>query len=67
MRWAIEQFQREEVLFREAERLDVGLWLRRLFREKEALPTAGQAFFCFAMLLVLRWLSLGFGARPSRC
>jgi sodium transport system permease protein len=61
LRWAIEQFQSEEVLFREAERLDVGLWLRRLFREKEALPTAGQAFFCFAMLLVLRWLSLGFG------
>jgi len=61
LRWAIEQFQREEVLFREAERLDMGLWLRRLFREKEALPTAGQAFFCFALLLVLRWLSLGFG------
>ncbi len=61
LRWAIEQFQSEEVLFREAERLDVSLWLRRLFREKEALPTAGQALFCFAMLLVLRWLSLGFG------
>ena len=61
LRWAIGQFQREEVLFREAERLDAGLWLRRLFREKEALPTAGQAFFCFAMLLVLRWISLGFG------
>jgi sodium transport system permease protein len=61
LRWAIGQFQREEVLFREAERLDIGLWLRRLFREKEALPTAGQAFFCFALLLVLRWLSLGFG------
>ena len=61
LRWAIEQFQREEVLFREAERLDVGLWLRRLFREKEALPTAGQAFFCFGLLLALRWLSLGFG------
>ena len=58
---AIEQFQREEVLFREAKRLDMGLWLRRLFREKEALPTAGQAFFCFPLLLVLRWLSLGFG------
>ena len=32
LRWAVWQFQREEVLFREAERLDVGLWLRRLFR-----------------------------------
>ena len=48
LRWAIEQFQREEVLFREAERLDLILWLRRLFRDKEATPTTGQAFFCFA-------------------
>jgi sodium transport system permease protein len=62
LRWAIEQFQREEVLFREADRLDVGLWLRRLFREKEPAPTAGQALFCFGLLLALRWLSLGLGA-----
>ncbi|HYT90276.1 MAG TPA: ABC transporter permease subunit/CPBP intramembrane protease [Gemmataceae bacterium] len=63
LRWAIDLFQREEVLFREAERLEVGLWLRRLFREKEALPTAGQALFCFGLLLGLRWLSLGLGDR----
>jgi sodium transport system permease protein len=55
LRWAIEQFKREEVLFREAERLDIGLWLRRLFREKEALPSAGEAFVCFALILLLRW------------
>ncbi len=65
LRWAIEQFQREEVLFREAERLDVGLWLRRLFRDKEALPTAGQAFFCFGLIMALRWASLGLGGRLS--
>jgi sodium transport system permease protein len=63
LRWAVSQFQREEVLFREAERLDVGLWLRRLFREKEPLPSAGQALFCFGVILGLRWLSLGLGAR----
>src|SRR5262249_47386781 len=56
LRWAIEQFKREEVLFREAERLDIGLWLRRLFREKEALPSAGEAFVCFALILLLRWV-----------
>jgi sodium transport system permease protein len=61
LRWAIDQFQREEVLFREAERLDLGLWLRRLFRHKEPTPTAGQAVFCFALLLALRWLTLGLG------
>ena len=64
LRWAVVQFQSEEVLFREAERLDVGLWLRRLFREKEALPTSGQALFCFALLLVLRWLSPGLDQDP---
>jgi sodium transport system permease protein len=63
LRWAIEQFQREEVLFREAERLDVSLWLRRLFREKEALPSAGQALFCFALIFGLHWLLMGIGGR----
>lgn len=61
LRWAVQQFQREEVLFREAERLDIALWLRRLFRDKEALPTPGQALFCFVVLCGLRWLSLDVG------
>jgi sodium transport system permease protein len=61
LRWAIEQFKREEVLFREAERLDLGLWLRRLFREKEATPSTAMAFFCFALIMGLRWVSIGLG------
>jgi sodium transport system permease protein len=63
LRWAVSQFQREEVLFREAERLDVRLWLRRLFREKEPLPSAGQALFCFGVIVGLHWLSAGPGTR----
>jgi sodium transport system permease protein len=63
LRWAVEQFQREEVLFREAERLDLGLMLRNLFRDKEPLPSTGQALFCFGLLLVLSWLTLSLGAR----
>jgi sodium transport system permease protein len=61
LRWAIGQFNREEVLFREAERLDVGLWLRKLLRDKEALPSAGEAFFCFGLIVALRWLSMSVG------
>lgn len=61
LRWAIAQFKSEEVLFREAERLDIGLWLRRLLREKEPLPSAGEAIFCFAVILALRWASFGIG------
>jgi sodium transport system permease protein len=62
LRWAIIQFQREEVLFREAERLEVGLWLKRLLREKETRPSAGQALFCFTLILGLSWFSLGLGS-----
>lgn len=65
LRWAIEQFKREEVLFREAERLDLGLWLRRMFREKEPTPTVGQAVFCFALVLALRWFSFAWGSNVS--
>ena len=37
------------------------LWLRRLFREKEPLPSTGQALFCFGLILVLSRLSISFG------
>ncbi|MGF1578451.1 MAG: ABC transporter permease subunit/CPBP intramembrane protease [Gemmataceae bacterium] len=57
LRWAVRQFQSEEVLFREAERIEIGLWLRRLFREKEALPTPFLVVLCFSVLLGLRWFS----------
>ncbi|MDR3633049.1 MAG: ABC transporter permease subunit [Isosphaeraceae bacterium] len=58
LRWAVDQFHREEVLFREAERFDLRLWARHLLRDKEPTPTAGQAIFCFAMMLTLAWFLL---------
>jgi sodium transport system permease protein len=54
LRWAIEQFQREEVLFREAEQFDLRVWIRNLFRDKEPLPGAGMALFCFGVVMVLK-------------
>ncbi len=63
LRWAVEQFQREEVLFREAERLDLKLWLRRLLRDKEALPSGGEALFCFGLILGLQWVAFSIGGR----
>jgi len=63
LRWAIEQFNREDVLFREAEHFDIGLWFQSLCRDKEPTPTTGQAFFCLGLLIGLRWLTLGMGDR----
>jgi len=65
LRWAIDQFQREDVLFREAERIDMRLWVQQLLREKEPTPTTGQAYFCFALILGLRWLAMGMGHHLS--
>ena len=65
LKWAIDQFHREEVLFREAERLDLRLWLRHWLRDKEITATTGQAFFCFGLILALRWFSMGLGRHLS--
>ena len=55
LRWAIDQFKRESVLFRESERFDLRGWLRHLLRDKEPTPTAGEALFCFVMMLTSAW------------
>ncbi len=58
LRWAVDQFQREEVLFREAEHFSVGSWLRHLFRDREPTPTGGQATLCFALMFSATWFLL---------
>jgi len=55
LRWAIDQFQSEGVIFREAERFDVRYWIRHLLRDKEPTPNGGEALFCFALMLTLAW------------
>lgn len=57
--WAIEQFYREEVLFRESEEFDLKLWVKHLLREKEPLPTVGEVVFCFLLILLLQFFSAG--------
>lgn len=56
--WAVEQFKSEEVLFREAERFDLGLWLKQLLRDKEPLPTFATAAGCFMLMMFLQFLSI---------
>jgi sodium transport system permease protein len=58
LRWAIDQFQREDVLFREAERFDLRVWVRHLLRDKEPTPNGGETLFCFALMLTLAWFMI---------
>ena len=57
IRWAVRQFEKESVLFRESERLDVGLWLRRLVREREDTPSVAEGFLAALILLVITFFS----------
>ena len=52
LRWAVEQFRSEAVLFREAERFELRWWLIHLVRDRGPTPTSGQALFAFALMLV---------------
>jgi sodium transport system permease protein len=63
LRWAIEQFNREGVLFRESERLDMGLWLRHLVRDRQDTPTASEAIFCGVLILVIEFF-IGLSSAP---
>jgi len=58
--WAIDQFSREEVLFREAERFELGLWIRHLLRDKEDTPSFAEAGVCFVLILLLQFIALPF-------
>jgi sodium transport system permease protein len=55
VRWAVDQFNAESVLFRESERLDLGLWLRHLLRDREDTPHVAAAICCGVLILVLQF------------
>ncbi|MDB5335573.1 MAG: Abortive infection protein [Planctomycetaceae bacterium] len=63
--WSVDQFQREEVLFREAERFELKLWLRHLMRDKEPTPTFAHAMFCFVLIMMLQFASFKYLSRAA--
>lgn len=59
LRYAAEQFNREEVLFREAERFNLRDWLVDLVRNKRPVITFRMAWSFFVLYMVLRWYLQG--------
>jgi len=55
IRWAIDQFNSENVLFRESERLDMGLWLKHLLRDRNDTPSPAMAIFCGVLILLVQF------------
>jgi sodium transport system permease protein len=57
IRWAVNQFNDESVLFRESERFELGLWIRHLVRDRGDLPSVAEAFMCGVLLLLIRFIA----------
>lgn len=57
IRWAIDQFSDESVLFRENERWGVGLWMRQLVRDRRDTPTIAEALLCGLLILLIRFFA----------
>lgn len=53
--WAISQFNKESVLFRESERLDLAAWLRSLIRDRKEVPTAALAVVCIGLVFMCQF------------
>ena len=62
--WAIDLYNSEGVLFREAEKFDVKLWFVNLNRTKEPVPTFQEAGFCFIIILFLQFVAMNY-MRPD--
>lgn len=56
IRWAIEQFNSETVLFRESERWDLRLWLRRVWQERRTTPSALAAACCGSLIVTAHFV-----------
>ncbi|MEK6247411.1 MAG: CPBP family glutamic-type intramembrane protease, partial [Planctomycetales bacterium] len=65
VRWAVNQFRSEEVLFREGERWDVSILVKRMFYERKATPTFAMALMCGILILIGRFFVSWIVAPPS--
>ncbi|MBL9092926.1 MAG: CPBP family intramembrane metalloprotease [Planctomycetaceae bacterium] len=52
IRWAVDQFNSEGVLFRESERGGLGIWMRHVLRDREGTPSVANAAMCGLLILV---------------
>ena len=64
VRWAVEQFNKESVLFRESEQFDLIVWLRHLLRDRQATPTVAAAVVCGVAILLLHFVATSYMSPP---
>jgi sodium transport system permease protein len=58
--WAVELFQREDILFRGDDQFELKAWIRHLLRDKEPLPSFSEGVFCFVLIMLLQFVGMRF-------
>jgi sodium transport system permease protein len=58
--WAVELFQREDILFRGDDQFELKAWIRHLLRDKEPLPSFSEGVFCFVLIMLLQFIGMRF-------
>ena len=53
IRWVVRQFNSESVLFRASEKFAIGSWLQQVMRDRNDLPSVGNAFLLGLLVLLL--------------
>lgn len=57
VRWAIELFNQETVLFRENERFELRAWIVHMVRDRKATPSVGMALACVALIFFIQFFA----------
>lgn len=65
LRWAVDQFNSESVLFRESERAGLGIWFRHLRRDREDTPNTAAAVMCGVLILSTSFFMMTLGGSPE--
>ena len=57
LRWAIDQFSNETILFRSSDRFDLRMWWQGLIRDRAPTPSVGEALLCGLLILMIRFFA----------
>ena len=65
IRWAIDQFNQESVLFRDAENFDLVTWIRYAYRHRPATPNLGAAAAAISLIFLAQFGVQSLGIVPT--
>ncbi len=65
IRWAIDQFNNETVLFRSSERFSIWLYAKHVFRDRGPIPSVAEGILCGILILLIRFFASLSMSAPS--